>query len=114
MPDDPTEALDRASRVFERVVAYTPVGAPVHRPRGESQLPTTVDPARRAGLASIELQAQVGQLATGSRLHVSVTVHHATILRWVVPATACATVLALAAFAAAAFAASAVYLGGAP
>lgn len=60
----------------------------------------------------VELQAQVGELATGARLHLTVTAQHATTLRWVVVGTACATGLSLAALAAAAYAATWLFLGG--
>lgn len=84
----------------------------MHRPRGASQLPTTVDPARQAGLARVELQAQVGELATGARLHLTVTAHHAHTLRWVVVGTACATLLSLIAVSAATYAVAWLLLGG--
>ena len=85
IPDDPTEALDMAGRHVERVVQY--------RTRGQSQLPTVVD-HRRHG-TRVELEAQLGELASGARLHLTVTAHHASTLRWVVVGTACATVLSL-------------------
>lgn len=72
-----------------------------------------MDPARQAGLARVELQAQVGELATGARLHLTVTAHHAHTLRWVVVGTACATLLSLVAVSAATYAVAWLLLGGA-